>query len=231
MPNIPINPIPSGLPTKHNYLRKAATTPTDFNPLDIILNTTSHSIGAPLGQKYLYTYDIDTKTDDDYTQFFLVDDNNNASVTDYLYEANELMRKGDDIFEKVYSNDANNITTYKYYNFNYLGRQKVIYFLDDGNQIIFSKILDDGNIEITADSNEKELVTEVSYLNYSNIKADTSINIYWNLSIESVNGPVPGAMWAILAPDEILYNTHKVVLYDTTKHIKSYIDSLEGVPR
>ena len=231
MPNIPANPIPSGLPTKHNYLRKATAIPTDFNPCDIILDTSTHSICSPLDQKYLYTYDIDTKTTDDYTYFFLVDDNNNTYVEDYLQEANELMLEIPKIEDSVYSGDPNNITQSKYYNFNNLGRQKVIYFLDDENQIIFSKILNDGNIEIFADDESKELMPSISYYNYSNIKkTSTNVNIYWDTLLSSTSN-VSGTIWNIDAPSEILFNTNKVVLYDTTKYLRNYIESLEGVSR
>lgn len=231
MPNIPANPIPSGLSTKHNYLRKATAIPTDFNPCDIILDTSTHSICSPLDQKYLYTYDIDTKTTDDYTYFFLVDDNNNTYVEDYLQEANELMLEIPKIEDSVYSGDPNNITQSKYYNFNNLGRQKVIYFLDDENQIIFSKILNDGNIEIFADDESKELMPSISYYNYSNIKkTSTNVNIYWDTLLSSTSN-VSGTIWNIDAPSEILFNTNKVVLYDTTKYLRNYIESLEGVSR
>lgn len=231
MPNIPANPIPSGLSMKHNYLRKATAIPTDFNPCDIILDTSTHSICSPLDQKYLYTYDIDTKTTDDYTYFFLVDDNNNTYVEDYLQEANELMLEIPKIEDSVYSGDPNNITQSKYYNFNNLGRQKVIYFLDDENQIIFSKILNDGNIEIFADDESKELMPSISYYNYSNIKkTSTNVNIYWDTLLSSTSN-VSGTIWNIDAPSEILFNTNKVVLYDTTKYLRNYIESLEGVSR
>lgn len=231
MPNIQANPIPSGLSTKHNYLRKATAIPTDFNPCDIILDTSTHSICSPLDQKYLYTYDIDTKTTDDYTYFFLVDDNNNTYVEDYLQEANELMLEIPKIEDSVYSGDPNNITQSKYYNFNNLGRQKVIYFLDDENQIIFSKILNDGNIEIFADDESKELMPSISYYNYSNIKkTSTNVNIYWDTLLSSTSN-VSGTIWNIDAPSEILFNTNKVVLYDTTKYLRNYIESLEGVSR
>lgn len=230
MANIPVNPISSGLPTKHNYLRKATAIPTDFNPCDIILDTSTHSICSSLGQKYIYTYTIDTKTTDDYTYFFLVD-NNNEYIRYYLQEADELILETDKIFTKVYSNDTNNITSSKYYNFNILGRQKVIYFLDDENQIIFSKILNCGNVEIYADDESKDLIPSISYYNYSNIKKTApNVNIYWDTLLSSTSN-VSGATWNIDASNEILNNTNKVVLYDTTKYLKNYLESLEAVSR
>lgn len=229
MANIPVNPIPSGLPTKHNYLRKATAIPTDFNPCDIILDTSTHSICSPLDQKYLFTYTIDSVTTNNVTDYILID-NNNIYIPDYLQEANELMLEIPKIADRFYSGDFNNITTSKYYNFSILGHQKVIYFLNDENQIIFSKILNDGNIEILADSETKYLIPMISYFNYINIKSNND-----SVTIESITDNtdlnINGVKWFIYAPSNILENTNKVVLYDTTKPIKSYIDSLEGYSR
>lgn len=231
MPNIPVNPIPSGLPTKHNYLRKATAIPTDFNPCDIILDTSTHSICSSLDQKYLYTYTIDTKTNDNYTDFFLVDNNNiRVYLPDYLQEANELMLESDDILIKVYSDDTNNITKSKDYNFDILGRQKVIYFLDNENQIIFSKILDCGDVVIFADDESKDLIPSISYNSYRDNNSDTYVYIYWDTLLSSTSN-VSGATWNIDASNEILNNANKVVLYDTTKYLKNYLESLEGVSR
>lgn len=228
MANIPVNPIPSGLPTKHNYLRKATAIPTDFNPCDIILNTSTHSICSPLDQKYLFTYTIDSVTANNITECILID-NTNIYIPDYLQEANELMLEIPKIADRFYSGDFNNITTSKYYNFDHLGRQKVIYFLDDENQIIFSKILDCGNVEILADDEMKQLIPQISYNNYNITKSDTNVIIYCPPPLSSDN--ISGVKWGIDASNEILNNTNKVVLYDTTKYLRNYIESLEGVSR
>ena len=218
MPNIPTNPIPSGLPAKHNYLRKAATTPTDFNPLDIILNTTSHSIDSPLGQRYIYTYDFGSITGD-FTTYLLVD-TNNSNPTDYINDVQAFEDAFDNIFETEYNGNTNNILSYKEYNLKYLCKQKAIYFLDSNNQIIYSKVLDDGSIYIYADATGKELIPNIYFNEYSNIKANNTTVSIGLLIDEDISVDGAPAIWGINGPGEILTNTNKVVLYDIQKPLR-----------